>query len=550
VVVSVNPTAVLSSTLTPAAINSAVTFVYTATSATAGATFAWSRATIAGITQPGTSGSGNVSEKLTNTSTTPKVVTYMYTTTINGCSNAGQAVTVTVYPTGDLSSTLTPPAVCSAAPFIYTATSITPGATFAWTRATLPGILPVGASGTGNVFEVLINTTINPIVVTYVYTTTANGYSNTPQNVVITINPTPALSSSLTPPAICSGTTFAYTATSATAGSTFGWSRATKPGILQPGASGTGNISEVLTNTTSASINVTYLYTTTANACSGPSQQVVVSVRPYMPVSVTITSDFTDVCPGTVVTFTAVPVNGGTTPAYQWKVDNSNVPGATNATYSFAAAVNGTTVACVLTSSVTLCTTGNPVISNTVVLTVTDVCPITTVIGTVGSGEIQCYNATQTITVAGGGNTFIVNPGGHATMIAGRNIIYYPGTRVEAGGYMLGKIYNGYYCATLSPSMVTMVTGDNEMSAISPKAAYRLYPNPTTGIFTLEQTGVFPGVNVAVAIYGIRGEVVMTRVLTGQKKYELSIVEFPAGLYFVKVVDGEYNATIKLVKTN
>jgi hypothetical protein len=42
----------------------------------------------------------------------------------------------------------------------------------------------------------------------------------------------------------------------------------------------------------------------------------------------------------------------------------------------------------------------------------------------------------------------------------------------------------------------------------------------------------------------------MTRELTGQKKVELSIEEFPSGLYFVKVVAGEYNGTIKLIKTN
>ena len=186
----------------------------------------------------------------------------------------------------------------------------------------------------------------------------------------------------------------------------------------------------------------------------------------------------------------------------------------------------------------------------TAVLTVTDVCPTTTVIGTVGSGEIQCYNATQTITVAAGGNTFIVNLGGHATMIAGRNIIYYPETRVETGGYMLGKIYSGSYCGTLSPSMVTMVNGDNEMSAISPKVAYRLYPNPTTGNFIIEQTNGVVKVGVKVEIYNMTGDKVTTVPLSGEKKQEYSISDFPAGVYFVKVFGGIVVETFKLIKTN
>ena len=186
----------------------------------------------------------------------------------------------------------------------------------------------------------------------------------------------------------------------------------------------------------------------------------------------------------------------------------------------------------------------------TAVLTVTDVCPTTTVIGTVGSGEIQCYNATQTITVAAGGNTFIVNPGGHATMIAGRNIIYYPETRVETGGYMLGKIYSGSYCGTLSPSMVTMVNGDNEMSAISPKVAYRLYPNPTTGNFIIEQTNGVVKECVKVEIYNMIGAKVMTGLSSGEKKQEYSISDFPVGVYFVKVFTGMEVETLKLIKTN
>ncbi|MEI7727272.1 MAG: T9SS type A sorting domain-containing protein, partial [Bacteroidota bacterium] len=106
------------------------------------------------------------------------------------------------------------------------------------------------------------------------------------------------------------------------------------------------------------------------------------------------------------------------------------------------------------------------------------------------------------------------------------------------------------YCGQQAPSIVTVVTGEDDPVAMLQKASFKLWPNPTTGKFILEQTDGSPDGNVAVAIYGMHGEKVMTKELTGQKQYELSIEGFPAGLYFVKVVAGEYTGTIKLIKTN
>ena len=126
------------------------------------------------------------------------------------CTNPSTySVVVSVDPTPSLTSSLTPPAICSNNVFSYTPTSGTVGTSFAWTRAVVAGISNLSGSGSGDPGETLVNTTTAPVSVTYVYTLTASGCTNpTTYNVVVVVNPTPTLTSSLTPPAICSNTSF------------------------------------------------------------------------------------------------------------------------------------------------------------------------------------------------------------------------------------------------------------------------------------------------------------------------------------------------------
>ena len=267
-----------------------------------------------------------------------------------------------------------------------------------------------------------------------------------------------------------------------------------------------------------------------------------------LPVSVSVKQGTGNPVPaGTAVTFTATPTNGGTTPTYQWMVNGVNA-GTNSASYTYIP-MNEDEVTCVLTSNA-YCVSGNPASAGVTVQV--DGIPITgAVTGILASNKSRCYDATQTLIVAGSGTTFTVKNGGSATMIAGQSIRYLPGTTVEPGGYMHGMIKddNNQYCGQKAPAIPMTISGVEQAPVSLQNATFSIYPNPTSGNFTLEQKGEKLYATVRVEVYGMRGEKVLSGDLTNVKKSEFSITGFPSGLYFVKVAAGEHMETIKLIKT-
>jgi hypothetical protein len=172
------------------------------------------------------------------------------------------------------------------------------------------------------------------------------------------------------------------------------------------------------------------------------------------------------------------------------------------------------------------------------------------VTGYVGAGESECKNALQTITVAGSGTTFSVYSGGSVNMVAGQNIRILNGIRVYTGGYLHGYITEtGSYCCGSVLKTDNMASGDyGTIPEMEAGAFFKVYPNATSDRFYVELDPAFREAKTVIQMYGMVGDLILKKTITGDVRYEFSLGGKTPGIYFVRVMSGDRLATLKIVK--
>ena len=157
-----------------------------------------------------------------------------------------------------------------------------------------------------------------------------------------------------------------------------------------------------------AALSATTYYRLMQNAtgtCTGPkpTNTVTIAVNPLLPVSLTIAVTANPVCAGTVVTYSATPVNGGSSPVYHWKIDGGNIPGATSSSFINIPS-DGDVITCELTSNAT-CASGSPALSSPIAMIVNPILPVA--VAVTPSANPVCAGTAVTYTAApiNGGTT-------------------------------------------------------------------------------------------------------------------------------------------------
>jgi len=293
--------------------------------------------------------SGNIQIKFTRTAGT--VILDDISWTCYGC----------VTPT--LSSAAQAESVCDGAPLTIDLAGMLPNSTNNTIEYTINGIAQtpvtgINTSGTGTASFTIDDLSVANNGQTLQITKIINGSCNATfaQNVTLSILARPATPTASSNSPICAGSNLNLTSN---ATGTIAWT-------------GPNTFTSTLQNPTISSATVAasgvYNVTSTVGGCTSYSGTTSVMVEGTT-ASITITASPSNiVATGTLVTFTASPVNGGLTPVYQWQKNGSNV-GTNSNTYSDATLITGDYITCTMTSNST-CVSIPTVISNTITMTV------------------------------------------------------------------------------------------------------------------------------------------------------------------------------------
>lgn len=192
-----------------------------------------------------------------------------------------------------------------------------------------------------------------------------------------------------------------------------------------------------------------------------------ISIVDNIVVTASITASTEHICQGEEVTFDLLETNGGLNPVYQWKLNGANV-GDGSVTYVTSSLENNDEVECEVTSSYS-CAAVNPLMSNTVIMTVDNVLPVTLTIScdtnVICEGEQVIFDA---IPENGGDDPQYqwMRNGENC----GTNDPYYISSHLENGDIVSCKVYSDSPCiagdsATSDPITMTVIIEPEQLSA-------------------------------------------------------------------------------------
>jgi len=311
-------------------LNGSTTFAVAATSA--GLSYQWQVNPGTGFTNI-TTGGGVYTNFTTNTLTitgaTALMTTYQYQCVVSGtCSPTATSTpaTLTVNLPAAISTQPANDTICNNGNASFTVAATGAGLTYQWFLTTGSGFSTLADVGpyTGSATPTLTITGANTGMSGLFYYCTVTGTCTPPattSNALLIVNPNPTLTSNLIAPSVCNGIAINYTPAGSVAGTTYSWTRAAVSNISPLTGSGNGNINETLTNSSSAPVVLTYVYSLLANGCSA-TQSITDTVFPTPSVTLPSNQVFCNGVNTTALTLSGSSVAGT---VYNWSNNTTSI---------------------------------------------------------------------------------------------------------------------------------------------------------------------------------------------------------------------------------
>jgi hypothetical protein len=167
----------------------------------------------------------------------------------------------------------------------------------------------------------------------------------------------------------------------------------------------------------------------------------------------------------------------------------------------------------------------------------------------ISNGELLCFSA-ETVIIAGSGKHFIVEAYGHADIIAGYNILLKPGTKVELLGSLHARISEDW-CPPPESLLASFFEPISDNPIFDPKPGssfFNVYPNPTTGLFTLELNEFDEASAIVIEISSMVGERIIRQKFPAAAQYQVDLSRYQPGIYLVRVIQGNEAGVLKVMK--
>ncbi|MGB3949278.1 MAG: T9SS type A sorting domain-containing protein [Bacteroidia bacterium] len=417
---------------------------------------------------------------------------YTVTTTSGGCTSAqSSAVTVSGLVAVDvtISQTVGTNPTCSGVALTFAASVVNGGTnpTYQW---------KVDGVNVATTATYTTSTLTNGQIVTCVVTSNLPGVTNNPA----TSNAITIVISNLSTPTI------------------------TQNGLVLTSSATSGNQwylnGSIITGATSQNYTITqngtYTVVVSNNGCTSPTSSPLAITNAFVAsVTITQTTGSSPSCEGDTLVFTANPVNGGTTPGYQWQVNGSNV-GTNTGTYSSSTLSNNDVLTCMLISNMPA-VAGNPAQSNAITVSINPAPPVPTI---TQNGTLLSSSATM-----------------------GNQWFYNSSPLPDAFGTSYSASQNGYYTVTVTVNGCSSTSAPINVSNVGfveldGNTVLNVYPNPNNGAFVVS-CSTLPVSEYRIEIKNVLSQLVYKKsgiAFTGFIDERIDITKFPKGIYTITVV--------------
>jgi hypothetical protein len=172
----------------------------------------------------------------------------------------------------------------------------------------------------------------------------------------------------------------------------------------------------------------------------------------------------------------------------------------------------------------------------------------------VANGMINCFNAYDSITIAGGEDSVLFQNGSTVDLIAGKSIRFLPGFHAYEGSNVSASITpDSAFCDGASGNSIVNLPAEKsvkeeiqpeEKGFVSGGISIKIYPNPNNGKFSVVLTNFENGASIT--IYNMLGVRVYQSMSKVQDNCEINLSGLKKGIYFVKATSEKEQVTRKI----